>query len=254
MFETSVVKAGAIAAPHRGGVLTVSIAFHSFVAAAALAMSIQTGSFPMTAPRQMELLMPVAQLPPLPKGNPDAPRNPEPKPPAASQQQHAQTAPAIPREEVTPSQIPSNVPAVPSTDTSGPANGNGSNTGEQWGVKNGDPNGFDVGQPDVPQVPAAAPAGPLMPVGDVHPARVLSRVEPVYPRIAVASRIAGVVKVRCIIDKNGNLSDPEIESSTFPAFNQPVIDALRRWTFAPGMLHGNPVDTYFELTITFTTR
>jgi hypothetical protein len=37
-------------------------------------------------------------------------------------------------------------------------------------------------------------------------------------------------------------------------FNQPVIDALRQWTFAPGTLHGSPVDTYFELTITFTPR
>jgi hypothetical protein len=33
-----------------------------------------------------------------------------------------------------------------------------------------------------------------------------------------------------------------------------VLDALQQWTFAPGTLHGQPVDTYFELTITFTTR
>jgi len=253
MFETSVVKAGAIAAPHRGGVLTVSIVFHSFVAAAAVAMSIQSGTFPPEAPKQMALFMPVAPLPPLPRGNPDAPRNPAPQPQAAQPQQHQQTAPPQPQQDVTPNTIPNNVPQVSGSDTPGPNTGTG-NSSEPWGVKDGDPNGVDIGQPAMPQMPATAPAGPLMPVGDVHPARVLSRVDPVYPRIAIVSRIAGVVKVRCIIDKNGNLSDPEIESSTFPAFNQPVMDALRRWTFAPGMLHGSPVDTYFELTITFTPR
>jgi protein TonB len=253
MFETSVVKAGAIAAPHRGGVLTVSIVFHSFVAAAAVAMSIQSGSFPPEAPRQMALFMPVAPLPPLPRGNPDAPRNPAPKPQAAQPQQHQQTAPPQQQQDVTPNTIPNNVPQVSGSDTPGPNTGTG-NSSEPWGVKDGDPNGVDIGQPAMPQVPTAAPAGPLMPVGEVHAARVLSRVDPKYPNIALAHRIGGVVKVHCIIDKNGNLSAPEIVSSSFPPFNQSVIEALQRWTFAPGTLHGNPVDTYFELTITFAPR
>src|SRR5690349_17045850 len=128
MFETSVVRAGAIAAPRRGGVLTMSIAFHSLVAAAAVAMSIQTGSFPPDAPRQMEILMPVAPPPPMPRGIPDAQRNPTPKPPAAQPQpQHAQTAPAQPQRDVTPNVIPNTVPAVGPTDTAGPNTGSGNN-------------------------------------------------------------------------------------------------------------------------------
>ena len=253
MFETSVVRAGAIAAPRRGGVLTMSIAFHSLVAAAAVAMSIQTGSFPPDAPRQMEILMPVAPPPPMPRGNPDAQRNPTPKPPAAQPQpQHAQTAPAQPQRDVTPNVIPNDVPAVGPTDTAGPNTGSGNNSGP-WGVPDGDPNAVDIGQPLV-QTPAAAPTGPLVAVGDVHAARVLSRVEPKYPALALRGKMGGVVRVHCIIDKNGNISDPEIVSSSFQPFNQPVLDALRQWTFAPGTLHGTPVDTYFELTITFTPR
>jgi TonB family protein len=39
--------------------------------------------------------------------------------------------------------------------------------------------------------------------------------------------------------------------STFAAFNQPAIDAVTHWRFAPGTYRGQVVDTYFELTIRF---
>jgi protein TonB len=231
----------------------MSIAFHSLIGVAAVAMSIQTGSFPNDAPRQMSaLIMPVA-VPPLPRGNPEAPHNPAPKPPQqqAATPRNIQTAPAA---ETTPNTIPNNVTPLTSSDTAGPNDGNGNNTGDKFGATDGDPNGIDIGQPAVPQTQAVVPSGPLVAVGDVHAARVLSRVEPKYPPMAVRAHLAGVVRVHCIIDKQGNISDPRIVSSTFPAFNQPVLDALQQWTFAPGTLHGQPVDTYFELTITFTTR
>jgi len=254
MFETSVVNARAIAAPRKAGVLSMSLAFHTVVVAAAVAMSVQTSSFPADVPRQMEMLREVMPMVELPKGNPDAPRDQTPKPPPQQPAQHAQTAPPLPQADTAPNQIPNTTTPVASTDTSGPGNGDSHETTEQWGARDGNKDAVDVGQLVVPGPAAAAPTGPLVAVGEVHAARVLSRVEPKYPGIAVHNRIAGVVKVQCVIDKNGKLSDPEIVSSTFPMFNQPVIDALRQWTFAPGTLHGSPVDTYFELTITFTTR
>lgn len=253
MFETSVIRERAIAAPRRAGVLSMSLAFHTLAAAAAVAMSVQTSSFPVDVPRQMSMLQEVMPLvePPLPRGNPEAPRNPTPQPPVA---RNVPTAPALPQADTAPNQIPSTTTPVASSDTAGQGNADGRNTTGQWGVPDGDEHGVDTGQSVLQQVPVPAPAGPLVPIGDVHAARVLSRVEPKYPGIAAHNRIAGVVKVQCIIDKNGKLSDPEIVSSSFPMFNQPVIDALRQWTFAPGTLHGSPVDTYFELTITFTPR
>jgi protein TonB len=252
MFETSVINERAIAVPRKAGVLSMSIAFHSLVAAAALTMSIQSWSFPADAPRQMAMfqMTPVVDLP---KGNPDAPRNQQPKPPQPQPAQHAQTAPQLPQPDTAPTQIPSNTTPVASTDTAGPGNGDGHDTSGQWGVKDGNENVIDIGQPLV-QVPVATPSGPLVPGGDVRAARVLSRVEPKYPGLAIKTRTPGVVKVQCVIDKDGKVSNPQIVSSTFVVFNQPVLDALRQWTFAPGTLHGQPVDTYFELTITFTPR
>jgi len=253
MFETSVVKARAIAAPRKAGVLSVSVALHTFIAAAAVAISVQSASFPLDAPNQMEVLRFVA-MPRIevPRGDPNAERNPVQKPPqqAAVKPQ----TPTAPPPETAPTQISDTVSPVAATDTAGPVGNPSSGSGEKWGSPDGDPNAIDIGQ-TIEQSPATVlPTRPLVPTGDVRAARVLSRVEPSYPRAALAGHIGGVVKVHCIIDKQGHLSDPEIVFSSFPAFNQPVMEALRRWTFAPGSLHGQPVDTYFELTITFTPR
>jgi len=254
MFETSVVNARAIAAPRKAGVFSVSLALHSLAATAVVVLSVQSTTLPKHAPNMMETfqqVMPVADVP-LPRGNPNAPRE-QPQQPQQQAAQRAQTAPAVPTPETVPNTIPNSVPTV-GTDTAGPTTTGGPATGEKWGVPDGDPNAIDLGQKIVQTPTVAVPTGPLVPVGDVKAARVLSRVEPSYPRVALAGHIGGVVKVHCIIDKNGQLSDPEIVFSSFPAFNQPVVDALRRWTFAPGSLHGQAVDTYFELTITFTPK
>src|SRR5258708_4876646 len=125
--------------------ITMSIAFHSFVAAAAVAMSIQTSSIPMNTPRQMEMLQEVLPVVLPPQGNPDAPRNPQPQQPPAAQ--HEQTAPQQPPQDVTPNQIPNSVPTVGTTDTAGQGNTDGRDTHGQWGVPDGDKHGVDTGQP-----------------------------------------------------------------------------------------------------------
>jgi hypothetical protein len=42
-----------------------------------------------------------------------------------------------------------------------------------------------------------------------------------------------------------------VATSSFGAFEQPAIDAVRQWVFAPGTLNGQAVDTIFELTVRF---
>jgi len=249
MFETSVVKAHAIAAQRRAGLFTVSVGFHSMIAVAAIAMSVQTSHFPINSPRQMASfneILPTVE-PPLPKGNPAAPRTPQPpqQQPAAPKQQ---TAPQVSQPETAPNNIPDHT--TPLTSDNGTNPGPASNSDEPWGVPHGVKDAPDLGQ-SLPNANVDVPPVYHPGTGDVHAARVLTRVEPAYPRIAVISRVAGVVRVECIIDKNGRVSSPRILSSSFAAFDQPVLDALQRWTFAPGTLHGQPVDTYFELTITF---
>jgi outer membrane biosynthesis protein TonB len=39
--------------------------------------------------------------------------------------------------------------------------------------------------------------------------------------------------------------------STSPLFNQSALEAVQQWQFAPGSLHGNAIDTIFDLTVAF---
>ena len=120
----------------------------------------------------------------------------------------------------------------------------------------GDPNGVPDGVGDRPATTTGIGEGngPLVPGGDVKPARVIRRVEPRFPPAFVRAVRSAIVIVRCVIDKDGQIRDPEILRSTFPPFNDSVIDALRQWRFAAGTMHGQPVDTWFELTVRFEVR
>ncbi len=245
MFETSAIRAVAAAPRRRAGLLTLSLAAHSIVIAAVVAAGLASIRFPTEAPNQFARLIPIEQPPepPMPKGQPDAPPKPAahtPTPATAPATPAPQTAPNSVPDTITPASTFSNISATP-----GPGTGEATH-----GSLDGVDGGIDVNQtPQVAVVPSNH--GPYTPGGDVHAARVLSRVEPLYPRAAVAARISGVVKLQCVIDKSGQVRDATVVASSFAAFTEPALAALRKWTFEPGSLHGQPVDTYFELTITF---
>ena len=252
MFETSIVKER-VAAQRRAGVFGASIAAHTVVIAAVILASISSASFPKNAPHETTAWMPVVPITiPPPLGNPNAPRHP--------QHQAAQPAPQRPQQQTAPPQVvaPNTIPdtvAVQSAATSADstATGPATSTGEQWGDRNGDPNGIDLGQSS--SLPATGvPNVIYQPGADVKPATVLARVQPVYPRAGIAARLPGWVVVKCVISKSGEIRDMEIVKSSMSMFEQPALDALRQWKFAPGYFHGQAVDTFFELRITFEVR
>ena len=83
---------------------------------------------------------------------------------------------------------------------------------------------------------------------------VIHREQPVYPPLALRAHMQGSVVVQCIVGRSGEIRDVQVVRSTFAAFEQSAVDAVRKWRFTPGMLSGKPVDTIFELTVNFATR
>lgn len=248
MFDTSLVRSRTVDAPRRVGLFTVSVAIHTAVALGAVAMSIATVEFPAQSPDQLEIFRPVAAV-----SVPPALGDGEPPRPVRREQP---SAPAEPAEVTAPMEVPVEppVPETPGTGAdpienrgngeAGSGNGTGGHPlGEPGGVGDGTPG--EIGIPD---------AGPRVPGGEVRAARVLRRVEPRYPSAFVAARKTAVVTVRCVIDRNGRIRDPEVIASSWAPFNEAVIDAVRQWTFAPGTMRGEPVDTWFELTVRFEVR
>ena len=247
MFETSVVREQTQAAEKRIGLLTASVAVHSIVILAAIILSIAVIRFPPNAPNQMtKFFEPMKIVIPPALGVHHATPAPAQHPAAA---QHQATAPATPTAPLT---VPNSIPTVP---PAGPATtGPGINSND---IPEGDPNGQPGGIGDKPATATTTvvpDSGPLQPVGDVKPALVLHRVLPPYPHMAQVIHLNGVVIVDCVIGRDGRIRDAHVIRSSNSVFEQPALDAVQQWTFKPGTLYGQPVDTYFELTVTFTIR
>ena len=245
MFDTSVVRAGAVAAPRRITLLTASVAIHTAAILAAVTMSLASTDLPTEAPRQLEMFrtFELPPGPPPPKGNPEAKRE-------ATPQQKPQVLTPKPDEVTPPTEIPVETPQLeaPTVSTEGPSTDQGTGEGTF-----GTPDGVDgsVGVPGGGGGTGAPADITYHPGEGVTSARVLSRVEPRFPRALIHGVRAATVVVTCVIDKDGNIRDPKIVVSSFPPFNQSVLDALHQWKFAPGSYRGVPVDTYFELKVRF---
>ena len=93
------------------------------------------------------------------------------------------------------------------------------------------------------------PGAPFRVGGDVKAPIVISRVEPVYPDEAKPHRIAGIVILEVIIDRNGRVVDAKALKDLPYGAGQAAIDAVRQWTFRPGTLQDQPVDVLFNLTV-----
>ncbi len=245
MFETSVVQARAQAAVRRPWLLSISVAAHAAAIAGAIAASIATVSVPVSAPRQITI-----PFVPIPPKLGDGGQQPRPKP-AVTPPQTERRAPATPATVVAPSVVPNTVTPVaaadtgPSTDILGtPTTGDGT-PGVPWGTKDGVGDG-----PPAPTV-VAPPKIYTMAEGIKAPV-VIHRVTPPDPELGRRMHLSGFAVVECIIDQSGHVRDARVLSSSNAIFEQPALDAVRQWQFAPGTLNGAPVDVQFDLTVKFT--
>jgi len=76
-------------------------------------------------------------------------------------------------------------------------------------------------------------------------------VAPDYPDELRRDGVSGVVMVKCTIDEKGNVTEPEVEKSSNPAFEKPALAALKKWKFKPAKSDGTPVAIKVSIPIKF---
>lgn len=91
-------------------------------------------------------------------------------------------------------------------------------------------------------------------VGQVErPPHLVRKVEPRYPLSARQRQVSGKVLVRFLVDPKGHVSEVSVvEAHPEGWFEQSAIQAVSRWEFTPGVLHGRAVSVWMLLPITFT--
>lgn len=97
--------------------------------------------------------------------------------------------------------------------------------------------------------PPPPSAGPFRVGGDVKPPRVRHRVEPIVPEEARKARVAGIVIIEAVIDKEGRVREARVLKPLPLGLDEAALEALKQWTFEPGTLNGQPVDVIFNLTV-----
>jgi TonB family protein len=95
------------------------------------------------------------------------------------------------------------------------------------------------------------PAGVRITSSDkITPARVIKRVEPVYPTLARQTRISGTVALHVVISRKGSVQEMEVVSG-HPLLVQSALDAVRQWKYQPTQLNGEPVEVDTTIDVIF---
>ncbi|MCC7033508.1 MAG: energy transducer TonB [Acidobacteria bacterium] len=100
--------------------------------------------------------------------------------------------------------------------------------------------------PPVPQVPV--PVG-----GNIRPPTKVRDVPPVYPAIAQAARVQGIVILEATIGVDGVVQSARVLRS-IPLLDDAALAAVRQWRYTPTLLNGTPVPVVMTVTVNFQLR
>lgn len=181
------------------------------------------------------------------------PPPPPPPPPAAVQVirkpvQHLMDAGKL----VTPKAIPKDLKVI--KEEAEPPDMGGIAGGVPGGVAGGSASGVlggvIGGAGNAPPPPPKATLKRVTVGGNVQAARLVNRVQPLYPPLARQTRISGTVKLHAIIGKNGAVEQLQVVSG-HPLLVQSALDAVRQWRYQPTLLNGDPVEVDTEIDVIF---
>jgi len=92
---------------------------------------------------------------------------------------------------------------------------------------------------------------PIMVTSDIQAAKLIRKVIPVYPRLAIAAHISGTVRLIGVVAKDGRVQ--QIRVVTGPALLvEAALDAVRQWVYRPTMLNNKPVEVIAPIDVIFT--
>ena len=83
------------------------------------------------------------------------------------------------------------------------------------------------------------------------PGQIIFQVKPVYPRLAIETRIQWPVSLHALIGRDGLIENLQVVSG-HPWLVKAALDAVSQWRFRPYILNGQPIEVETEITVNFT--
>ncbi len=104
--------------------------------------------------------------------------------------------------------------------------------------------------PPAPHETEPPPRKPRLVPSEIEEARLISRVQPVYPFLAKQARLQGTVLIRAIIARDGSVESAVVVRG-HPVLAQAARDAVLLWKYRPTLLNGQPVEVETLITVIF---
>lgn len=240
MFSDSLLELSGIERRRRTGSAVFSLIVQSILVIVLILLPLWfTDSLPM----QQLVTFLVAPPPP-----------PAPPPPAASAP--IKTTKAISQllngQLLAPSKIPKKVEMIKEEDAPPPAMGvTGGVIGGVPGGQAGGVIGSLISSTHQSTAPVAAEIPKRLKLSQgVAVGMLQSRVEPVYPIIALKARVQGTVLLRAVISREGNIENLQLIQG-HPMLVEAAINAVRQWHYVPYRLSGEPVEVETTVLVNF---
>jgi TonB family protein len=87
--------------------------------------------------------------------------------------------------------------------------------------------------------------------GEIQQKKLVQQPAPEYPPLAKQARVQGVVRLSAVIGADGTVTSLSLITG-HPLLVQAAMTAVRKWTYSPTLLNGNPVEVETEMDINFT--
>jgi periplasmic protein TonB len=164
---------------------------------------------------------------------------------------------------IQPVAIPDKVALIEDPPGAAPGLQGGVSTGDLAGLVTSVLNQFSrVTPPPRPAEPQISqpvkPAATALPIrinvgGDVKMARIIRRVDPIYPSLAREARISGTVELTGVIGVDGHIRELQAIKG-HPLLARAALEAVRQWIYEPTLLNGRPVEVIAPITVNFLFR
>jgi len=175
-----------------------------------------------------------------------APPPPPPPPPPSAARAMVRAAPRIeaqaPQGFVAPIEVPNEIK---------PEEGLDLGEGVAGGVEGGVPGGVVGGV--VGGLPSEAPPPPAKVVrigGQIAQPKLIRQVKPVYPDLAVQSRVTAIIILEAEVDTRGHVKTVKVLRG-HPLFDDAAMEAVKQWRYQPLLLNGEPTGFILTVTVNF---
>lgn len=104
----------------------------------------------------------------------------------------------------------------------------------------------------LPGRPAALPAPTSINVGgNAQQAKLVRQVRPAYPPEAKAAGIQGLVRMKAVIGRDGQVKNLDLLSGP-PELAPAAMEAVKQWVYQPTLINGEPVEVVTQIDVNFT--